>query len=106
MLTSPNYREGDEEYPRNFDGFQRIQVPEGNTIWMQFTDLDLGTEEDFVEVTDKDGTTLGHFNEESHDDPWVEFESRTNMVEVRFHTDDSSTDDGWELRWGEFGLIV
>ena len=102
MLTSPNYREG-EEYPENFDGFQRIQVPEGNTIWMQFTDFDLGSDEDFVEVTDKDGTTLGHFDEEeSHDDPWVEFESKTNMVEARFHTDDSSTDDGWELQWGEF----
>ena len=63
MLTSPNYREG-EEYPENFDGFQRIQVPEGNTIWMQFTDFDLGSDEDFVEVTDKDGTTLGHFDEE------------------------------------------
>ena len=73
---------------------------------MQFTDLDLGTEEDFVEVTDKDGTTLGHFNEESHDDPWVEFESRTNMVEVRFHTDDSFADDGWQLQWGEFRLTL
>ena len=105
MLTSPNYREG-EEYPENFDGFQRIQVPEGNTIWMQFTDFDLGSDEDFVEVTDKDGTTLGHFDEEeSHDDPWVEFESKTNMVEVRFHTDDGFTDDGWELQWGELRLI-
>ena len=73
---------------------------------MQFTDFDLGSDEDFVEVTDKDGTTLGHFDEEeSHDDPWVEFESKTNMVKVRFHTDDSWTDDGWELQWGELRLI-
>ena len=106
MLTSPNYSEDDDEYPKNFDGFQRIQVPVGSTIWMQFTDFDLGTEGDFVVVTDKDGTILGHFDEENSHDDWEEFESKTNMVEVRFHTDDSFADDGWQLQWGEFRLTL
>merc|ERR1719295_2429104 len=104
VRTSPNYPEGGE-YPRNFDGFQTIQVPEGNTIWMKFTEFELNDEEEvFVTVTDKDGTLLGHFDEEnSHDDWEEEFESNTNMVKVRFHTDDSWADDGWELQWGIFG---
>ena len=107
MRTSPNYPEGGE-YPRNFDGFQTIQVPEGNTIWMKFTEFELNDEEEvFVTVTDKDGTLLGHFDEEnSHDDWEEEFESNTNMVKVRFHTDDSWADDGWELQWGKFRLIA
>merc|ERR1719365_377764 len=104
VRTSPNYPEGGE-YPRNFDGFQTIQVPEGNTIWMKFTEFELNDEEEvFVTVTDKDGTLLGHFDEEnSHDDWEEEFESNTNMVKVRFHTDDSFADDGWELQWGIVG---
>merc|ERR1719447_1365484 len=95
VRTSPNYPEGGE-YPRNFDGFQTIQVPEGDTIWMKFTEFELNDEEEvFVTVTDKDGTLLGHFDEEnSHDDWEEEFESNTNMVKVRFHTDDSWADDG------------
>ena len=92
MLTSPNYP---EDYPNNLDLFHEIQVPEGNTIWLRFTELTLEPFADKIRVTDRDGTSLGdNFN--------GLLVSRTNTVEIHFHTDSSTTKRGWRLEWGEF----
>merc|ERR1712181_66465 len=41
VLTSPNYP---ERYPNGLNLVQKIQVPEGNPIWIRFTDFDFYTD--------------------------------------------------------------
>merc|ERR1719381_244845 len=103
VLTSPNYP---EHYQNYLDVVQKIQVPEGNTIWMRFDfDFEIERNVDWVKVFDKDG----HILWESRNDDFYEmgmeqrFESNTNSVEVHFHTDGSVTATGWKLRWGMVG---
>jgi len=102
VLTSPNYP---EHYQNNLDVVQKIQVPEGNTIWMRFTgDFEIERNVDWVAVTDKDG----HFLWRSYnDDDWEtrrqRIESNTTNVEVLFYTDGSITKEGWRLEWGMVG---
>ena len=98
VLTSLNFPE------RYFNGLhiiQKIQVPEGNTIRIRFTDFDCEEEFDTVTITDNDGTRLGFF--EGLDDDWrKEIVSKTDKVEVLFHTDDSHCKKGWRLDWGKY----
>ena len=70
VLTSPNFP---ERYLNDLDIVQKIQVPEGNTIWIRFTDFDCEREYDYVTITDNDGTRLGLFDggENSDDDWWT-----------------------------------
>merc|ERR1719391_1391102 len=99
-LTSPNYPKPD--YPNNYDSLQRIRVPEGNTIWMRFSDFVCEPRFDTVTITDKDGTRLGLFDGKiNSDDDWVtkEMFSNSDMVEVQFHTDGGSHRMGWRLDW-------
>ena len=53
VLTSLNFP---EKYFNYLDIVQKIQVPEGNTIWIRFTDFDCEREYDTVTITDNDGT--------------------------------------------------
>merc|ERR1712032_1471036 len=95
VLTSPNYPE-DENYPKNFDGLQRIQVPEGNTIWMKFTEFELEDEEEvFVTLTDDDGTVLSGKYEDEFSYAYIQ----SNIVHVHFHTDGNTQRSGWRLEW-------
>ena len=59
VLTSPNYPEA---YPNNLQFVQKIQVPEGNTIWIRFTDFECERLADVVWIyTDmNNGTRLGY----------------------------------------------
>ena len=61
VLTSLNFP---EKYFNGLDIVQKIQVPEGNTIRMRFSDFDCEREYDTVTITDKDGTRLGLFDGE------------------------------------------
>merc|ERR1712192_227206 len=56
VLTSPNYP---DRYPDNIELVQKIQVPEGNTIWIRFTDFQCDIY-DKVRITDEGqfGTAL------------------------------------------------
>merc|ERR1719376_485114 len=58
ILTSPNYP---ERYPNHLRLVQKIQVPEGNTIWLRFTDFDCEHGADYVWIyTDmNEGTRIG-----------------------------------------------
>jgi len=96
VLTSPGYP-GD--YQNSLDVVQKIQVPEGNTIWIRFTDFTVEDEIDWVEVRDSGtGSTLWL------DGPVDElFVSNTSTVEVQFFTDSSVTYRGWRLEWGMVG---
>ena len=104
-LTSPNFPSGYNS--NNLDLVQKIQVPEGNTIWIRFTDFRCESENDFVTVTDRDGTRLGHFEGGETNDPvWrEEIVSNTDTVEVLFHADGSGTFKGWRLDWGKCRFV-
>ena len=97
-----------QEYPNNLNQVQKIQVPEGNTIWIRFTDFRCEPEFDTVTITDKDGTRLGLFDGgENSDDDWrEEIDSNTDTVEVLFHTDGSGTYPGWRLEWGKYKVSI
>ena len=101
VLTSSNFP---EFYPLNIEQVQKIQVPEGNTIWIRFTDFDCEPRFDTVTVTDRDGTRLGFLDGGvNSDDDWrKEIVSNSDMVEVLFRTDDSNYKKGWRLDWGKY----
>ena len=104
VLTSPNYP---EDYPNNLNLVQRIQVPEGNTIWIRFSDFDCEPEFDHVTITDKDGTRLGLLDNGYRSDDWrEEIVSNTNTVEILFHTDGSGKSSGWTLDWGIYKVSI
>ena len=100
VLTSPNFP---QEYINDLYQYRRIHVPEGNTIWIRFTDfdVDIGGRFDTVRVSDKDGTTLFYGAENSDDDWRTKIVSNTNTVNVLFTTDGVGTDKGWRLNWGK-----
>ena len=100
VLTSVNFP---KPYLGNLDIVKKIQVPEGNTIRIRFTDFDCERQFDTVTITDKDGTRLGLFDGwKFSDDDWrEEIVSNTDTVEVLFHTDGSGTRTGWRLDWGK-----
>merc|ERR1712212_601056 len=103
VLTSPNFP---ERYLDRLDIVKKIQVPEGDTIRIRFTDFDCEPKYDYVTITDKDGTRLGLFDRlVASDDNWrtKEMVSNTDTVEVLFHTDSSGTRTGWRLDWGMVG---
>ena len=105
VLTSLNFP---EVYLNNFDQVQKIQVPEGNTIWIRFSDFDCEQEYDTVTITDKDGTRLGFFDGGANsDDDWrKKIVSKTDTVEVLFHTDGSGPAKGWRLDWGLYNVSI
>ena len=109
VLTSPNFP---GSYPSNINLVQKIQVPEGNTIWIRFTELDC--ELSTVTVTDT-GRLLAKmefnsmyfkFNGTFSEDWTRKIVSDSNAVEVRFRTYSSAEDRGWRLEWGESEVIL
>ena len=57
-MTSPNFP---RNYPNHLHERKTIEVAKGNVINIHFTDLDLEHPHDYVQITDGDGTFLGHF---------------------------------------------
>merc|ERR1712192_261595 len=102
VLTSPNYP---DRYLDNIELVQKIQVLEGNTIWIRFTDFQCDIYEK-VRITDEGQfrtalESLYSSSEEVNLMNWrSEFLSKTNMVEVRFRTFEHGTDTGWRPEWG------
>ena len=90
VLTSPNYP---ERYPNDLIQVEKIQVPEGNTIWLIFTDFEC-EDVDIVSITDGDGTQL---NSDSGEAWRKQIFSNTNTVEIVFNADDSVNDKGFRL---------
>ena len=112
VLTSPNYP---ERYPESHDSTQTITVAEGKTIRLQWTDIDTEPEHDYVQAVDADGTKLmgkisGNMCGSGSAALWdVEdrvcegrvFESSSNIVHIKFHTDSTEQRTGWRLEWTE-----
>ena len=129
VVTSPNFP---GYYPHNLDKTEKIQVESGKILRLEFTSFDVWAcgrtpvdtcACDFVKITDGDGTTL---MDKSCGYSWVPPSSsgyflppiittRSNRVEIFFHTNDywtgSGTWTGWSLSWtavtpGEKALMI
>ena len=107
-LSSPNFP---SNYADDLHERKTIEVAKGNVINIHFTDFELESpdEVDYVEVTDGDGTLLGHFGARHYGAKHEEvpgnaiqisdLTSITETVHVLFHTDGSVTRRGWRLEW-------
>ena len=120
VVTSPNHP---DDYPDNLDKTQTIEVESGKILRLEFTYFavwvcDITTCPcDFVKITDGDGTTLMN-NSCGYSDPSSSvyflppiITTRSNRVEIFFHTDGSHTQAGWSLIWsavtpGEKALML
>ena len=108
VLTSPNYP---AHYPNHHDSTQTVKVAEGKTIryvWTNFHtegvsraspfDLTMTPPYDTVEIVDEDGTSLQLAYGSGLPSPGT---SNTNIMHVKFHTDENTTKSGWRLEWNE-----
>ena len=104
VVTSPS----PYDYPDNLDKTQFIEVESGKILRLEFTHFAVQWEstcDDFVKISDGNGTTLmdnscGYLDPSSS---WYFLPpiitTRSNRVEIFFHTDDSDTMTGWSLSW-------
>ena len=115
---SPNFP---SHYPNDLHERKTIEVAKGNVINIHFTDFNLESpdEVDYLEITDGDGTLLGHFGARYYVDEGQRWDldggrrkgisdltSVTETVHVLFHTDESVTRTGWRLEWSKLRLYI
>ena len=116
VVTSPNHP---GKYQDNLDKTQTLQVETGKILRLEFTHFDVypcanGMDTcpcDYVKITDGDGTTLmdnscGYSSLIPSDPVYFQppsITTRTNTVEIYFHTSGAFTGDhgwqGWNLSW-------
>ena len=98
VVTSPNHP---GSYPHNLDKTQTLQVETEKILRLEFThfDVEWGStcQGDYVKITDGDGTTL--MDNSCGDSLPPTVTTKTNSVEIFFHTDASGTTTGWSLSW-------
>ena len=98
VVTSPNFP---DNYPNNLEDTQTIEVEGGLTLLLEFTAFDLENQStcryDHLTITDGDGTIL--MKKSCGSSMPAEIRSRSNIVNVVFHTDRSGTRSGWSLSW-------
>ena len=98
VMTSPTVSSRESNYPPNIHETRTIEVPKGKKIRMQFSQYDVESCCDYVRITDEDGTVL---KEDKHQPAKKPIVSRTDTVNVLFHSDSSVESKGWRLEWGE-----
>ena len=120
VVTSPNHP---GNYPHNIDKTQTIVVESGKILRLEFTSFAVywgsTCQYDFVKITDGDGTTLmdnscGYSSSDPSSSSYFLppiITTRSNRVEIFFHTDGSRTSSGWSLSWsavtpGEKALML
>ena len=111
VISSPNHP---DDYPHNLDKTEYVEVETGKILRLEFTAFavwvggDINTcTADFVRITDGDGTTLmdnscGYLDRDPSDSYYFQppiITSKTNKVEIYFHTNDNNATSGWSLRW-------
>ena len=96
VLTSPNYP---SPYPNSHDSSQTIKVAEGKTIRVRWTNFDIELEYDYVQIVDEYGTEPTP--RMSGNRLKAPFDSNSNIVRIKFHTDGDTTRTGWRLEWTE-----
>ena len=110
VVTSPNHT---GNYPYNLDKKQTIEVESGKVLRLEFTHFSVYACNvktcpcDYVKITDGDRTTLmdkscGYSSEDpsssNHFLPPI-ITTKSNRVEIFFHTDGSRALAGWSLSW-------
>ena len=97
-VSSPNYP---DNYPNSVRKTETIQVEQGLILSLQFTAFDIEADstcgDDHLTITDGDGTIL--MKKSCGSSMPAEIRSRSNIVNVVFHTDRSGTRSGWSLSW-------
>ena len=109
MITSPNHP---DNYPDNIDKVEHIIVETRKILRLEFTAFAVFTyittcPTDFVRITDGDGTTLmdnscGYSSSDPSSSLYFQppiLTTKTNKVEIYFHTNDNTARSGWSLRW-------
>ena len=120
VVTSPNHPDG---YPHNLDKTETIEVESGNLLRLEFNHFDVLSSytcqgsscqivcsEDYVKITDGNGTTLMDKScGSSFSDPsslWYFLPpiltTGSNKVEILFHTSirpNAHSPPGWSLSW-------
>ena len=107
VVTSPNHP---DYYPDNLDNTEIIEVESEKILRLEFTHFVVlwqsSCQYDFVKITDGDGTTLmdrscGTSSVPSHPYYFLPpiITTRSNRVEIFFHTSSSHNYDGWSLSW-------
>ena len=111
VVTSPNHP---DFYPNNLDKIETIEVESGKILRLEFTHFDVEVCGNiftclcgFVKITDGDGTTLmdrscGYSDQDpSHPLYFLPpiITTRSNKVEIFFHTNGAVTEPGWSLSW-------
>ena len=111
VITSPNHP---DDYPHNIDKTEQITVQRGKILRLEFTAFAVYVggsvntcPTDFVRITDGDGTTLmdnscGYSDRDPSSSSYFEppiITTKTNKVEIYFHTNENIARSGWSLRW-------
>ena len=111
VITSPNHP---GKYPNNIDKIEQIIVDTGKILRLEFTAFAVyiggsitTCPTDFVRITDGDGTTLmdnscGYSDRDPSSSLYFQppiLTTKTNKVEIYFHTDHRWKRSGWSLRW-------
>ena len=111
MITSPNHP---ATYPHNLKKTEYVTVKKGKILRLEFTAFAVyvgGSIDtcptDFVRITDGDGTTLmdnscGYLDRDPSDGYHFQppiITSKTNKVDIYFHTDWRWSSTGWSLSW-------
>ena len=113
VVTSPSHP---DNYPHNIDKKEHIIVDTGKILRLEFTIFAVSVgpggsittcPTDFVRITDGDGTTLmdnscGFSNRDPSDFRYFQppiITTKTNKVEIYFHTNDIGAQPGWSLFW-------
>ena len=113
-VASPNHP-GNYPIPHGLDKKEQITVDSGKILRLEFTHFAVSIggsintcSDDFVKITDGDGTTLmdnscgfSDLVDPSHSwyfQPPI-ITTKTNKVEIYFHTNDNTARPGWSLRW-------
>ena len=111
VITSPNHP---ANYPNNLKKTEYVTVKKGKILRLEFTAFAVWVggsidtcPTDFVRITDGDGTTLmdnscGYSDRDPSDRYYIRLPiitTKTNKVEIYFHTDESFARSGWNLTW-------
>ena len=111
IVTSPNHP---LVYPLNLTKTERIKVENGKVVRLEFTHFNVYVCGfvgdclcDHLKITDGDGTTLmdkscGISSRDPSDPLYFMppiITTRSNIVDIFFHTDDYLSSTGWSLSW-------
>ncbi len=89
---------GEKNYVENTECYWMIEVPNGEFIVLDFMEVDLEENYDFVKVFDMNDLTYPVERVTGHS-PWQPFTIYSNRVLLQFFTDDRDNFSGWKMTY-------